>query len=100
MKNLITSLLENPWRLISNGFLDISFGLICSAELYYCGLWTWQAIYQPMAAAPGSRDSAALLIVGMVVLGIAMFAWALLAGFTLRVMHLIFPNWEHVLIDY
>ena len=50
-----------------------------------------------MADAPGSRDSAALLIVAPLVIGGALFVWACLAGITLKIMYAIFPNWQHVL---
>ena len=97
MKNLLGSVLRRLWEIVSDGFLDLSYAAICLVQLYYCCIWAWQGVFVPMADAPGSRDSAALLIVAPLVIGGALFVWACLAGITLKIMYAIFPNWQHVL---
>ena len=100
MGKQIETFIGRLWTLFLNGLMDIVYGLILLAQAYFCFSWAYRNIFAPMAAAPGSRDSAGLLLVAPIVFGGALLVWAGLAAVTQRALQAIFPDWTPVLFKH
>lgn len=81
-------------ELITNTLIDVVYSIVCAAEIVFC-LWIgYSWFFAPMAAAPGSRDSAGLLLVGPVILGLSLVPAMMMVKGTRSVFQAFFPNWR------
>lgn len=92
-------MLRGVFELISNAMIDVTYAVICAAEVVLC-LWIgYSWFFAPMAAAPGSRDGAGLLLVGPVILGLSLLPAMVMVNGTRSVFRAFFPNWRPVNFD-
>lgn len=80
-------------RALGNGLINLVYAVTCALSFVMCSTFCYRVIFQPMAAAPGSRDSPALLLVGCVLLFVALIPTVILCSTAKKVLQAIFPNW-------
>ena len=99
MTKFLSHLFRGMWELVSNAAIDVVYAIVCAVEVVFC-LWIgYSWIFAPMAAAPGSRDSAGLLLVGPVILVLSLLPASILVSGTRKVFQALFPNWRPMIID-
>ena len=99
MSKFLSYLFRGMGEFVTNAAIDVVYAIVCAVEVVFC-LWIgYSWFFAPMAAAPGSRDSAALLLVGPVILGLSLVPATIMARMTRNLFQAFFPNWRPVIID-
>ncbi len=94
MAKFLAHMFRGLLELVSNAIIDIVYAIICAVEVVFC-LWIgYSWFFAPMAAAPGSRDSAGLLLVGPVILALSLIPAMVMVSGTRSVFRAFFPNWR------
>lgn len=79
--------------LVGYGLVTLLYVLLVAGEFAAVAYFGYASVYAPMAAAPGSRDGAGLLIVGLFILFGIFVAWSILAAMTAQILQAVFPWW-------
>lgn len=79
--------------LIVHGSVTLLYVLLVASEFALLAYVGYASVFAPMAAAPGSRDGAGLIFVGLIILVGVFIGWAMLVSITTSILKAVFPWW-------
>lgn len=94
MKNLLKEVLGFFGMLLLHGLVSVAYAVVLLLEFLFCLYLSYQWVYVPAAAAPGSRDGLGLLFVMLLCFTGAAIPTAILAAMQASLIKNFLPDWE------